>query len=54
MVFGGVLVIVGIVWTLQGVGVLPGSFMSGDIFWAFAGAIAVVLGGLMVLIGGRR
>jgi len=28
---------VGVVWLLQGVGVLPGSFMSGDMLWAWAG-----------------
>jgi hypothetical protein len=29
--------LVGLVWLLQGVGLLPGSFMSGDSFWAVAG-----------------
>ena len=37
--------LVGLVWTLQGAGVLPGSFMSGDLFWTWAGLalIAVAL-----------
>ena len=28
---------VGLVWLLQGFGILPGSFMSGDRFWALLG-----------------
>jgi len=31
------------VWIGQGVGLLPGSFMTGDAFWAAAG-LAVVAG----------
>jgi hypothetical protein len=34
---------IGVVWTLQGVGALPGSFMTGDMFWAWAGA--AIIGG---------
>jgi hypothetical protein len=30
------------VWILQGLDVLPGSFMTGDIFWTWAGAALVV------------
>jgi len=29
---------VGVVWALQGLGLIPGSFMSGDSTWAFLGA----------------
>ncbi len=29
--------LVGLVWTLQGVGALPGSFMTGDMLWAWLG-----------------
>jgi len=28
---------IGLIWLLQGVGALPGSFMSGDTSWAWAG-----------------
>jgi len=34
--------LVGLAWILQGIGVLPGSFMTGDIFWTWAGAALVV------------
>ena len=29
----------GMVWILQGIGVLPGSFMTGDVMWAAIGAV---------------
>ena len=32
------------VWTLQGIGVLPGSFMTGQTFWAVAGLLTLVAG----------
>lgn len=49
------LVLVGLVFTLQGVGVLPGSAMSGQRQWAAIG-IVMVVAGLVVgwLAMGRR
>jgi hypothetical protein len=41
---GGLLTAIGIVWILQGFNILPGSFMTGDLFWAGMGAIALVAG----------
>ena len=39
---------VGLVWVLQGIGALPGSFMTGDMLWAWLGlglmGLAVVYG----------
>jgi len=43
----------GCVWLLQGIGILPGSFMTGQPFWAVMGAILVAVGGLLVF-GGIR
>ena len=43
-VAGALAVLMGTIWVLQGVNVLPGSFMSGQIRWAVYGAIAIVLG----------
>lgn len=48
-VVGGLLTLIGVVWILQGFNILPGSFMTGDKFWAAMGAIAVVAG--LVLLG---
>jgi cbb3-type cytochrome oxidase subunit 3 len=42
------LLTMGIIWILQGVNVLPGSFMTGQLVWAKRGAV-VALAGLAVL-----
>jgi hypothetical protein len=39
-----VLVLVGCVWFLQGINVLPGSFMTGQTAWAVRGGILVFAG----------
>jgi uncharacterized membrane protein HdeD (DUF308 family) len=44
------LIAAGIVWILQGINVLPGSFMTGQIQWAYRGAIAAVAGLVLLLI----
>jgi hypothetical protein len=36
--------VVGSVWVGQGLGFLPGSFMTGDRTWAVAGIVAVSVG----------
>src|SRR2546428_343907 len=43
-ILGVAMMVVGAVWVLQGMRVLPGSFMTGSSFWAVTGAAAVVLG----------
>ena len=53
VILGGLMVLVGGVWLLQGVGILPGSFMTGQSFWAIMGAISLAVGGLLVLAGLR-
>ena len=50
---GLILVIVGGIWFLQGIGVLPGSFMTGQIQWAVYGGMAVAAG-VAVLLAVRR
>lgn len=48
-IIGGFLILAGGVWFLQGVGILPGSYMSGQIQWAVYGALAAAAGiGLIV------
>jgi hypothetical protein len=45
---GTVLMVFGGIWFLQGINVLPGSFMTGQIQWAVYGGIAFAVGlGLM-------
>ena len=53
-VLGGMLILSGAVWFFQGIGVLPGSFMSGQIQWAVYGGLAVVVGGGVVYFARRR
>jgi len=53
LIVGGLMILVGGVWLLQGVGILPGSFMTGQPFWAVMGMISLVVGGLLVLAGFR-
>jgi uncharacterized membrane protein HdeD (DUF308 family) len=52
-ILGVLLVLVGIVWILQGINVLPGSFMTGQIQWAIYGAIAVAIGIALFVVSGR-
>ena len=49
-----VLLLVGLVWLGQGLGLLPGSVMSGSTFWAVVGAALVLGGGLLLVVERRR
>ncbi|GAB3827803.1 hypothetical protein [Kribbella italica] len=42
--FGILLTVAGVVWTLQGLGYLKGSSMTGSSFWAIAGPVVAALG----------
>jgi hypothetical protein len=52
-VVGVVALVVGVVWVAQGLGYLPGSFMTGVRFWFWVG-LACVLAGLGLLLASRR
>ena len=52
-IVGVLLMLVGAVWFLQGMNVLPGSFMTGQTQWAIYGGIAFVVG-IAALYGARR
>lgn len=45
---GIVLILFGLVWFLQGISVLPGTFMRGSTLWTVIGAV-VAIAGLYVL-----
>jgi len=53
-VVGVILVLIGTVWILQGVGILPGSFMSGQMKWAINGAISAVIGAGLLYFANRK
>jgi membrane protein implicated in regulation of membrane protease activity len=46
--------LVGLVWLGQGVGAIPGSFMTGSQLWAAIGAVLVVVAVLLALWEYRR
>ena len=46
---GLVLLVVGLVWFLQGVGVIKGSFMTGEALWAVLGVVFAAGGAVLVL-----
>jgi uncharacterized membrane protein len=53
-VFGALLTVAGVIWTLQGLGYIGGSVMTGVTLWAVVGPIAAVLGLAMAVTGLRR
>jgi hypothetical protein len=44
-----VLILVGLVWFFQGIGVIEGSFMTGEAVWAVIGVGCAVIGGAILL-----
>jgi hypothetical protein len=54
-VSGILCLLVGCVWILQGINILPGSFMTGQTKWAIYGGLLVVAGiGLLISANRRR
>jgi hypothetical protein len=51
---GLVIMVAGAIFTLQGVGAMGGSAMSGVTFWAIAGPVIALAGLTMVVVGLRR
>jgi len=53
IVIGGLVALTGAVWTLQGLGYIKGSFMTGATLWAVIGPV-VLLAGLAIVVAGLR
>jgi len=53
-ILGAFLVLFGAIWFLQGINVLPGSFMTGQIRWAIYGGIAIIAGIALLFVANRR
>jgi hypothetical protein len=51
---GGALIVTGGVWIGQGLGYIPGSFMTGDPFWAVTGALFALGGAGIIALEMRR
>jgi hypothetical protein len=53
-IVGGLMIAAGIIWILQGVNILPGSFMTGQIAWAWRGTCIAITGILLVWLVNRN
>jgi hypothetical protein len=51
---GALIALLGVIFTLQGVGAIGGSAMSGVTFWAVAGPVIALVGLIMAVVGLRR
>jgi hypothetical protein len=51
---GLLLILAGVIFALQGAGVIGGSAMSGVTLWAVAGPVIAVVGLAMTVVGLRR
>jgi hypothetical protein len=51
---GAMITLLGVIFTLQGIGAIGGSGMSGSSFWAVAGPVIAVIGLVLAAIGLRR
>jgi hypothetical protein len=48
------LVVVGAIWVGQGLGLIGGSFMTGEVRWAVIGAVVAAVGAGVAYAGSRR
>jgi len=51
---GALLTVAGVIFTLQGLGYIGGSVMTGVTVWAVLGPIIAVIGLLIMVMAGRR
>jgi hypothetical protein len=54
LILGVIAILAGAVWILQGSGVIPGSFMTGQRMWLVTGIIVAVVGLALAYNGIRR
>ena len=54
LVLGVLLILVGGLWTLQGLGIVGGSVMSGVTMWAIIGPVVLIIGLVVAFLGIRR
>ncbi len=50
LVIAAVIALVGLVWLGQGLGYIPGSFMTGSQFWATVGTVLLVVASAILLL----
>jgi hypothetical protein len=54
IVVGVLALLVGVVFGGQGLGLIPGSVMTGDRFWFYVGLVVAFVGIVLLLVGLRR
>jgi hypothetical protein len=47
-IIGALVTLAGGVWFLQGINIIPGSYMTGQTKWAIYGAVTVIVGLLLM------
>jgi len=52
-VVGAAAALAGLIWTLQGLGYVGGSFMSGATVWAIIGPVVALAGLVLIIIASR-
>lgn len=53
VVIGLAAMVAGIIWTLQGLGYVGGSFMTGATVWAIIGPVVALVGLMLLALAGR-
>jgi hypothetical protein len=53
-IFAVILFLAGLVWFLQGINILPGSFMTGNPQWAINGGITMLVGIVIFAVANRK
>ncbi len=53
-ILGGPMLLIGLIWILQGLNLLPGSFMTGQIIWTIYGTPLALGGAALVWWVSRR
>ena len=51
---GGLVTVLGLLFLLQGTGLIGGSAMSNNHFWIFGGAVVAIIGAAVLTLGVRR
>ncbi len=54
IILGALLILTGVVWIGQGLGLIPGSVMTGDRTWFYVGMVMVVAGAVALGLSLRR
>lgn len=50
---GGLAVLIGLIWTGQGIGLIGGSFMTGDPTWLVIGLVVLLVGAGLIFLSTR-